>query len=182
MRSQSRANLSAVFLLIFTLSGSLGRADPPLKPCLEDVFRTLALNGILFNLQKDTYSATVVGGRGDYHFEAKLRFDGVVELDVRAVNIFGERFPTFRAREQFDLMMKHFGEERVSGIKGQWEYGTNLEKVNELTENNEMSVEEAALETWTGQQASRWGFDQVEVIEKTGAPGEYEAIEVLFSW
>jgi hypothetical protein len=82
------------------------------------------------------------------------------------------------ASQFFDAAMTKFGES-VTSIDGIWFYGTNLAKVNELTA-GEMSLLDAAGQTWTAAQAARWGFTGVRLVEASGAPGAYSEVLVEF--
>ena len=75
-------------------------------------------------------------------------------------------------------ILRHFGG-KVRGIKGEWTYETNLMKFNELTAGGK-SAREAALGTWTGEQAAANGYRNVIVRSLEGKPGSYTKVDVLF--
>lgn len=80
----------------------------------------------------------------------------------------------------FDVMMGHIGAS-VMAIQGNWTYGDNLAKVNQLTAGGAMSLEEAANQGPTGGYAKTWGYTVVQVLPTTsGLPGSYAQVHVLF--
>lgn len=91
----------------------------------------------------------------------------------------------FRGKEQFDMMMKAIGH-KADVIIGEWVDGnimsTNQRAFNKyITPPHNLSYEEAALKTWTGQQAKRHGYDRVVIrdtdINKTTGEVEYIFVE-----
>jgi hypothetical protein len=80
----------------------------------------------------------------------------------------------------------------ITGIQGNWVItvgvptsqitSDNLKMINLLTAAGTLTIEEAALQTWTGIQADRiLGFKRVrQRIPATGTPGNYTAVHVLF--
>jgi hypothetical protein len=85
---------------------------------------------------------------------------------------------SIRGGEMFKARMTHYGS-NVKGIAGNWTYGTNLEKVSELTK-GWMSLQKAIFQTWTGNQASEYGFSSARVTESVGSPGNYTKIRAVF--
>lgn len=67
---------------------------------------------------------------------------------------------TVRGRMLYDLMMRHFGLSVVA-IAGFWSSGENRRIFIEAL-NGGATPEDAALSTWSGRQAERHGFSQVE--------------------
>lgn len=82
----------------------------------------------------------------------------------------------------FELAWDHFVQQgiTVKGIRGTWTFGTNLTTINNLTANNQMSLEEAAKQTWAFGRASSKGFTTVQVIDSDGSPGNYLSVDVVF--
>ena len=83
-----------------------------------------------------------------------------------------------RGNVLFKEMINHFGD-TAKGVVGSWTYADNLAAFNRLTAQG-MSLEEAAAQTWTGMQAARNGFTNVEVIAE-GAPGAYTRVLAKFT-
>jgi hypothetical protein len=83
-------------------------------------------------------------------------------------------------RWMFEQMMTHFGT-TVSAIQGNWvgPNSDNLREVNRLTAAG-LSLESAAQETWTGKRASEHGYTECREVSKTGVPGSYRDVHVLF--
>ncbi len=109
--------------------------------------------------------------------EAELVAGGELKLVIRT-EFQGQRSTVLRGSEQFQAILRHFGG-KVRGIKGEWTYETNLMKFNELTAGGK-SAREAALGTWTGEQAAANGYRNVVVRTLEGKPGSYTKVDVLF--
>lgn len=103
---------------------------------------------------------------------------GVLSISLRTV-IGDRRSAVLRGREQFSRILAHFGR-RVAGIKGNWQFGTNLDEVNRLTAEG-ASLEDAAGRTWTGRRAAEAGFTEVTVLSFHGGPGSFSSVQVLFT-
>jgi hypothetical protein len=113
-----------------------------------------------------------------FQAEAHLENGGELSLTMRTKLENGVRSEILQGEEQFAEIMKHFGD-RVTGIRGAWSYGTNLDKFNELMRDGK-SEQEAALGTWTGEQAVRAGFTNVTIRSLEGAAGNYTKVNCLF--
>jgi hypothetical protein len=109
--------------------------------------------------------------------EAEVVAGGELKLVIRT-EFQGQRSAVLRGSEQFQAILKHFSG-KVRGIKGEWTYETNLAKFNELTAGRK-SAQEAALGTWTGEQAAANGYGRVIVRTLEGTPGNYTKVDVLF--
>ena len=71
---------------------------------------------------------------------------------------------------------------RVFGIEGIWKYGDNLKAFNELTASqNNLDITSSALNTWTGRQAVKFGFNKVTRVELVGQVGRYSYAHFLFT-
>jgi hypothetical protein len=94
---------------------------------------------------------------------AAIDGQGVVSLDFEMVLPNGTRSTVLRGREQFDRVMEHF-RGRVNAVQGYWVYGDNLAAINRLTRPpHNLTLEQAAARTWTGEQAARHGFTRVRI-------------------
>ncbi|HUG67546.1 MAG TPA: RHS repeat-associated core domain-containing protein [Pirellulaceae bacterium] len=78
----------------------------------------------------------------------------------------------------FNRMMDYLGT-KVTAIKGVWGYGTNLDRVNELTRAG-MELEEAITHTRAAGYASSRGFNNARLLEVEGTQGSYEWVKVIF--
>ncbi|MCB9061802.1 MAG: hypothetical protein H6622_09795 [Halobacteriovoraceae bacterium] len=99
--------------------------------------------------------------------EAELWNDGGLEVTIIAKSLDGKntRSKTFFAKDQFKYMMQYFKGE-VKYIIGFWQSEILIDNLI-LFENAYKlgkSIEEAALETWTGKQAKKFGYGKVKVI------------------
>ena len=105
--------------------------------------------------------------------------NGVLDITIRT-ELDGARSSVVNGSTQFARILEHFAG-KFSAIKGNWSYGSNLADVNRLVGKG-LSVEQAAKQTWTGQQAAKAGFTDVRVLEATkGANGEYTTVKVEFT-
>ena len=68
----------------------------------------------------------------------------------------------------------------IKGIRGDWTSGDYLSTVNRLTAGNQMTLEEASRQTWTGQQAMSKGFQRFHFIDAQGTPGRCTSVDVVF--
>ena len=93
---------------------------------------------------------------------------------------FKARSQYLKGSEQFKQVLDHFGN-RVKAVGGDWTFGDNLEKFNIQTENGKTTIENAALNTWTGLRAAENGFNKVIVRKLDGTPGRYTKVVVEFS-
>ncbi|HAA69909.1 MAG TPA: hypothetical protein DCE55_12280 [Planctomycetaceae bacterium] len=105
-------------------------------------------------------------------------YDGDLEIEMRMRLRDGTR-GSLRGVDEFRNIIEAGGS-RVNRIKGSWSYGDNLDSFNRSVSNG-VSPEDAARNTWTGQQAGRSGFGNVDQIRTQGEPGAYEKVEVWFS-
>jgi hypothetical protein len=107
---------------------------------------------------------------------------GRLEVDAKTVTEAGVRSDTLRGAQLFDEMMGNFKKSRtrIKAIRGHWLYGTNLEQFNTLIRSGR-SPEQAALETWTGTQARRHGYNKAVIVSRKGSPpAGYWEVEVEF--
>ena len=83
----------------------------------------------------------------------------------------------------FQLAWDYFVQDQratITGVRGDWTSGDNLDTVNRLTAGNKMSLEEASRHTWTYQQAKNKGFTRYQYIDALGGPGQYTSVDVVF--
>lgn len=71
----------------------------------------------------------------------------------------------------------------ITGIRGDWTYGTNLATINVLTANNQMTLDKAAVhvDLWAFQRASSKGYTHVTVLDFQGSPGNYTSVDVVYT-
>jgi len=106
--------------------------------------------------------------------------DGFITAHIRNKLEGGLKSKLIRGHEQFAKILTHFGS--AKGFKASWQFGTNLEKFNELT-GKDMKPEAAARETWTGEQCKLYGFDRevkVDELVPKDSPGAYTKVIVYF--
>ena len=104
---------------------------------------------------------------------------GLLRIDMRTVLPDGTRSSVLNGSQEFARIMQFFAGQ-FTGILANWQYGTNLGRVNELTGNG-MPIDQAVRQTWTGQRAAENGFTQVRITEQSGSPGSYSTVKVLFA-
>jgi hypothetical protein len=113
-----------------------------------------------------------------FYAQGRLGSHGELEIDLRTELQTGEKSAALKGREQFRNIVNFF-RGGFSAIKGNWQFGTNLDKVNELTARG-IPLEEAAAQTWSAEQARGFGFEKVRILEAVGRPGNYTTVKVLF--
>ncbi|MBF6208726.1 hypothetical protein [Nocardia sputi] len=112
------------------------------------------------------------------HAEGKILGSSLfVSLRTKMEN--GQRSTLLSGEEQFQAILKFF-EGKFTSIVGNWQFGSNLAGLNELTAKG-LSLEAAAARTWTGKQAAKAGFGRVEIVNVQGSPGEYTSAMVEFT-
>ncbi|VVN47877.1 Hint domain-containing protein [Pseudomonas fluorescens] len=95
---------------------------------------------------------------------------GVLGFEIRAA--LNHPYYDASGTDMFASAMQRLGNEgiKVNQIRGAWEAGTDSVNTARYLENiaNGMSKENAALNTWTGQIAQKYGYGKVEKIETIG--------------
>ncbi len=86
---------------------------------------------------------------------------------------------TMHGKDMFKSMMDFYGP-AVKAIQGNWVHdGDNLAKVNALTQSG-TPLKSAVQMTWTGMEAARHGFTEVEINHSIGENGRYTDIQVTY--
>ena len=117
----------------------------------------------------------------EQRFQADARIDdeGVLTITMRTELEDGTRSKLLKGKEQYDKILQYFGD-RIKKIKGSWQYGSNLQKFLEIKSKGK-SDEEAALGTWSGQQAKKNDFIKAQVLSiQKDSNGKIIKIEVYF--
>jgi hypothetical protein len=114
-----------------------------------------------------------------FYAEGVVNRRGELSVSIRTTLENGVRSKLLKGYEQFQKIVAFFGN-HVQSIKGNWQFGSNLAKINELTIGGKLSLQEAAAQTWTAQQAGAAGFGRITVIGAEGTPGKYTTVQVLF--
>ncbi|MFE9328634.1 hypothetical protein ACIHDR_47650 [Nocardia sp. NPDC052278] len=113
------------------------------------------------------YSEGTVGPNGELYLTLRTQLEN------------GQRSTLLRGAEQFQAILKYF-EGDFTSILGNWQWGSNLARFNELTAQG-FSPEAAAAKTWTGKQAANAGFRTIRVLNSQGDPGKYTTVQVEFT-
>lgn len=115
-----------------------------------------------------------------YTFEGYLNPSGRLSITARLT------YPEFHIRSHlsgaklYSEMIAHFGLERIQSIEGHWAYGDNYQQYFAGLAKG-LNPPEAALATWSGQQAQRFGFTKVESIESRNMrSGSLGIVTVIF--
>jgi hypothetical protein len=103
---------------------------------------------------------------GDYGLLAELDRDGILKLAIFSDNKHNPPL-TPRGGEMFDEAMRAFGP-NVKGIRGNW-FGTDPKMSDNFDSfkaalKSGLPPEEAALHTFTGHMAAKWGFTHATVV------------------
>jgi hypothetical protein len=88
-----------------------------------------------------------------------------------------------RGQWLFEVVWDHFvnvHKVTIKGIRGEWSFGDNWTTINNLTRNNQMSLEEAAERTWAYDRAKSKGFTTIQIIDRDGSPGNWISVDVVF--
>ena len=113
-------------------------------------------------------------------FLSELSDQGVATFAIRA-----QPDSPIRGTELFGLVMRAFGDD-VRAIEGVWRKGKgtgpsiNIDKVNELTAMG-IPLIDAIGKTWTVTRAQKYGFANLAVTYKLGAPGHFKKLDVMIS-
>jgi hypothetical protein len=105
---------------------------------------------------------------------AEVNPEGVLSFAIEA----GEG-AAVRGTQLFAEMMSALGS-RVTAIQGNWSYGSNLARVNELTRAG-TPLAEAVAQTWTASRAAMHGYGNAAVQAAEGSAGSFTRIQVLFT-
>ena len=108
------------------------------------------------------YNDTTYG----FKFEAELDNDGILAIDIQLIDQKLGLRSYQHGSQLYAQMIQHFGLEKIKGITGVWGEGTNFDKFY-ANLRNRMSVEDAALNTWSGRQAALYGFTKIASYEFT---------------
>lgn len=130
----------------------------------------------IVDVENDAFHINGVERGGSLHFVVKTRLPD------------GTRSKNLRAAEELGRMVEFFEKEGkpIERICGEWSdmdssLGDNLNEMNRLLlANPNLSIEDAALGTWTGKQAQKLGYAYPDVIKPQGDRGHYTFIKVYF--
>jgi hypothetical protein len=114
-------------------------------------------------------------------FEAVLRRGGL-SMEVYLASHKRQTRSARRGSELYTEMMAHFGVEKIDYVEGTWLGGFNSDQFYEGLARG-MSLEQAALNTWSGRQAQRFGFNTIESIffdKETYGPEGRHGVQVKF--
>ncbi len=103
--------------------------------------------------------------------------DGELNISMRT-KLDDETRGALRGEDEFKAMLEHFGD-NVKVIRGHWTFGDNLASFNKGVRAG-MSLEDAALSTWTGKQAFAAGFGKAKIGFAQMSNGVYVDVEVRF--
>lgn len=67
-------------------------------------------------------------------------------------------------KKAYDEMMIHFADKDIRFIRGHWKSSDNASAYLYNKDELGMTPEEAALNTWSGQQAKKYGFENVRIV------------------
>lgn len=136
--------------------------------------KALQRRGPIDRSTSDVYYVT----SGPFYAVGSLNRNGLA-LDLKTRNIkSGRRSRILSGKDQFQKILNYF-EGQFAFISGVWFEGDNIATFNRLTGAG-VSVEEAALQTWTGQQAKAAGYTEPKVHRLYGKTGRYIIVEIDF--
>ena len=106
---------------------------------------------------------------GIHGLNAYINRDGILSFDIRAQ---GDASILGSGTDMFSSLMKKIKSENIfiNGINGVWELGKDSVNAAEFVQNTNagMTREQAAMSTWTGRIASRYGYTVVLVPDQLG--------------
>lgn len=157
------------------------RGQPAADPDATPPFGTPALGRLVNESTTGRYLVRDTA-HPRFHAEATVSPRGELSISIRAELESGQRSALLKGYEQFQSILRFF-EGQFTSIKGNWQYGSNLARFNELTAPGpgQLSPNAAAAATWTGQQAAAAGFPNARVTFTEGTPGKYTTVQVIFS-
>ncbi len=100
-------------------------------------------------------------------------------FETRNKNNNNNRSRVLYGSEGYKFVMGHFAD-KVKCVLGEWVFGDNLEQFNFKTLNSLVPLENAAQNTWSGQQARKYGFTEVSIISTKGVRAFYSSVQVKF--
>ncbi len=117
----------------------------------------------------------------NFVFEAALR-DNTLIMAARLIDENLKIRSARRGSELYRQMIEHFGLRNIHEIVGLWQGGKNLDDFYKNLESG-MSIENAALNTWSGRQAQKYGFSKVLSYEffDTLSLKDRQGVEVVFT-
>lgn len=131
---------------------------------------------LISRITEDRY---LVSDASNIRFQAFAYVEnGFLQITLRTKLENGTRSKVLQGAEQFQLILQHFTG-RFHAIRGNWVYGDNLRSFNVGVAAG-MSLEQAALQTWTGRQATAAGFGRVEIVEVYDLLGSFSQVKVNF--
>ena len=106
----------------------------------------------------------------NFSFDGVLR-DGTLTLSFHLVDESGGFRSIHHGDELYDQMITHFGIKNIFAIEGSWSKGTNYDGFLKAY-NAGATAKEAALQTWSGIHAKKYGFTLVKSIFLENERGE----------
>lgn len=155
---------TACFILLSSLLGHacfLGHALA--APSCESVHSPIQVLVGPLETVKTRDSFEISDPENQFFFLAQL-YHGELIMDIQLVD--GHRRSSIRGSEAYAQMMTHFKPHGIYLISATWSYGTNNKRFFELLDQG-VPAEQAALQTWSGQQATKYGYTEVRDIDLT---------------
>lgn len=158
-----------LFLLSILLSTSPLYAASPLEMHCQMVFtkrtsKNRVLSGILVMSKVNRNIFKLFDIKNDFYFVGELE-NRSLELNISLVDQRLKVRSGLQGERLYKEMMDYFGVENIDVIVGRWDQGTNFESYSRAKKQG-FSYEEAALQTWSGRQAVRFGFKRVRFIDE----------------
>ena len=100
----------------------------------------------------------------EFTFDASLFPGGRLRLNAfLAISELGIR-SSMSGQHLYNKMIKYYGLENINRIVGLWLGGTNYDAFL-INQASGQSLAESALNTWSGRQAAKYGFTEVQTLE-----------------
>lgn len=153
-------------LVVFTLLIVIGFSSAHGQNSCRDIFATelrIEYGEVERYADFENFGAQVLPS-GAYSFQASLNREGTLNISAfLAFPEFGVR-SHLKGSELYAEMMHHFGRDRIQRIEGKWLDGSNHTQYFAGIARG-LTPEQAAIATWSGQQAARYGYSRVELVE-----------------
>jgi hypothetical protein len=157
-----------LILLSFLIFTTPVQAASPLEMHCQMVFskrssKTRILPGVLVASRMNKKKFKIFDIKNDFYFVGELE-NRTLELNLLLVEQRLKIRSGLQGERLYKEMMEYFGVENIDVIIGRWAQGTNFDSYFRARQQG-LSHEEAALQTWAGRQAARFGFKRVRFIE-----------------
>lgn len=131
---------------------------------VQKKYRAPIYPGIYVIDQRQPNFYKVFDVKHDFSFLAELTSQGELELNLYLADFSNKKHSGLFGPRLYREAVEHFGVENIKTIIGKWSEGTNFEQYRRWRSQG-LPPEESALKTWSGRQASFYGFRRIQKID-----------------